>query len=162
MIKVCEHPMPLRLNQQGTFCPTGNSVNPMWTLDSDTAMAISDVIHRVLLFFQASGFKPCTLVRWQTAMNKGCIQTRESLQGAWVWFIFLSRQITMEQIWIMMLKLHWNIERFMNSLDGLNGLQIRGRCPVKYKEDECLTTSRLSVTLLIIFHIKSKRKKKLL
>lgn len=37
MIKVCEHLMSLHLNQQGTFCPIGNSVNPMWTLDSDTA-----------------------------------------------------------------------------------------------------------------------------
>lgn len=158
MVKVCEHLMPLHLNQQGTFCPIGNSVNLMYTWFWLSA-AISNGIHRVLLVFQASSFKPCTFVQWQTAMNKGSIQTRESLQGAWVWFIFLSRQITMEQIWIMMLKLHWNIERFMNSLDGLNGLQIQGRCPVKYKEDECLTTSRLSVTLLIIFHIKSNRKK---
>lgn len=24
--------------------------------------------------------------------------------------------------------------------DGLNGLQMQGGCPVKYKEDECLTS----------------------
>lgn len=30
----------------------------------------------------------------------------------------------------------------MKSIDGLNGLQMRGGCPVKYKEDECLTSRR--------------------
>lgn len=51
----------------------------------------------------------------------------------------------------MMFKLHWNIEQFMNSMDGLSELQIHRGYSEKYKKDECLTT-KFPVTLLIIFH----------
>lgn len=33
---------------------------------------------------------------------------------------FLSKEITMQKIWIMMFKLHWYTEQFVNSMNGKN------------------------------------------
>lgn len=63
----------------------------------------------------------------------------------------------MQQIWIMMFKLLWNIEQFMKSMDGLEELGMQGYSD-NYGEDGC----EVHVTSLIMFHGKSKRKEKVL
>lgn len=68
---------------------------------------------------------------------------------------FLSRQITRQEIWIMVFKLHWNTELFIISVDELNERRIQGCYSEKYWEEECLTASEFYVSFQIIFHNKS-------
>lgn len=79
------------------------------------------------------------------------IKRRRSLLQS---LIYVPRwQITKQQIWIMIFGLRWNIERFMNPVDGLDELRTQGGSSDNYREDGC----KVHVTPLITFYNKSRR-----